>query len=55
MTRAEFIKHLANFLDTFPPGCSSYHTCDILFGHLERCGLVLAEFDEEDQDESVKD
>jgi len=51
MTRNQFIQHLADFLDTFPAGCSSYHTCDVLFKYAERHGLISVDFDEEDDEE----
>jgi hypothetical protein len=39
MIRSNFIQQLADFLDTFPPGCSNYHICDMLIRRAERLGM----------------
>jgi len=48
MKRSEFITQLASFLETFPPGCSHYHICDMLLSYAERRDLVYTNFEEED-------
>jgi hypothetical protein len=39
MIRSNFIQQLADFLDTFPPGCSNYHICDMLIRRAEKLGM----------------
>jgi len=39
MIRSNFIQQLADFLDTFPEGCSNYHICDMLIRRAERLGM----------------
>jgi hypothetical protein len=39
MIRSIFIQQLADFLDTFPEGCSNYHICDMLIRRAEKMGM----------------
>jgi hypothetical protein len=39
MIRSNFIQQLADFLDTFPEGCSNYHICDMLIRRAEKMGM----------------
>jgi hypothetical protein len=47
MIRSIFIQQLADFLDTFPEGCSNYHICDMLIRRAEKMGMSPPDMDKE--------